>query len=238
MPDNAGMYQGNNAHTALSAMQANQCLAREREVQICTDDGILFRTACTPEHIPEMVIGRLLTEGLVMPAMCTEQLITQTEQCRDIGSICVRVNLQKHTPQTHSPRKNLQWEAGWIDRLYAHMCSGMPLYRMTGSTHCCILMRHGEILCSMEDIGRHNAFDKVVGWAVLHGIPMEECVAFSSGRVPVDMVRKAVCSGVGVFAAKGLPTAEAAELARREGLTLLHRSGQHGLIDFTQGMDA
>ena len=69
------------------------------------------------------------------------------------------------------------------------MGQGLPLYRATHAVHSCLLLRAGKILYRCEDLGRHNALDKAVGCALTEGVPLAECVLFTSGRVPVDMVR-------------------------------------------------
>ena len=72
-----------------------------------------------------------------------------------------------------------------------------------------------------EDIGRHNAVDKAVGYALREGVLLSECIIYTSGRAPVDMVQKAIVAGIPVMASKASPTKEAVELARRYGLVLI-----------------
>lgn len=91
----------------------------------------------------------------------------------------------------------------------------------TVGVHSCILAKEGRVLVNCEDIGRHNAIDKAVGWALLNGINLEECMLYSSGRVPTDMVRKAIRAGVPVFISKGVPTVQAVKMAKEYGLKLI-----------------
>ena len=74
---------------------------------------------------------------------------------------------------------------------------------------------------SCEDIGRHNALDKAVGSMLLAGVPLSECVLYTSGRVPMDMVRKAIRAGVPALVSKTMPTVQSLELAQEYGLQLL-----------------
>ena len=70
---------------------------------------------------------------------------------------------------------------------------------------------------------RHNALDKAVGCAVLAGLPLAECVLYTSGRVPLDMVRKAIRAGVPALVSKSMPTVQSLELAEEYGLKLFIR---------------
>ena len=128
----------------------------------------------------------------------------------------VRVELQPLHPV---PGLDLQPE--WVERLTAAMHAGLPLYRATRAVHSCFVLHKGEIVFACEDLGRHNALDKAVGCAVLAGLPLAECVLYTSGRVPLDMVRKAIRAGVPVLVSKSMPTVQSAELAAEYGLQLV-----------------
>ena len=93
----------------------------------------------------------------------------------------------------------------------------------THAVHSCLLLRAGRILYRCEDLGRHNALDKAVGCALTEGVPLAECVLFTSGRVPVDMVRKAIRAGVPALVSKSMPTVQSLELAEEYGLKLFIR---------------
>ena len=101
------------------------------------------------------------------------------------------------------------------------MSAGLPLYQATHAVHSCFVLHEGRILCACEDIGRHNALDKAVGSVLLAGVPLSECVLYTSGRVPMDMVRKAIRAGVPALVSKTMPTVQSLELAAEYGLQLL-----------------
>ena len=106
-----------------------------------------------------------------------------------------------------------------VQTLTAAMHAGLPLYRATRAVHSCFVLHKGEIVFACEDLGRHNALDKAVGCAVL-GRPLAECVLYTSGRVPADMVRKAIRRGAGAGKQKHAHR-KSAELAAEYGLQLV-----------------
>ena len=115
----------------------------------------------------------------------------------------------------------IDWREEWIFAMADRMADGMPLHSETWGTHSCFLSKEGEIIFECEDIGRHNALDKVIGYALRNRIKLEQCMVYSSGRVPVDMAEKTIKAGIPVLASKAVPTKEAIELAEKYGLTLI-----------------
>ena len=104
------------------------------------------------------------------------------------------------------------------ERLRSHQ----PLFERTGALHAAGLFSpDGALLAAREDIGRHNALDKLFGWALLEGrLPLAGGIVFVSGRAGFELVQKCVVAGIPVFGAVSAPSSLAIEVARDFGITL------------------
>jgi len=114
-------------------------------------------------------------------------------------------------------------EPAWLAKLPDRMRQAQAMFERTGGIHAAALVDVGrdEVLVVREDIGRHNAVDKVVGARLLAGEHTAAPVLCVSGRIGFEIVQKAAAAGVGVLAAIGAPSSLAARLAEDAGVCLV-----------------
>lgn len=220
-------------------------ILQEHLMEVYVNEKPVLRLVCTPNRLPELVLGRLITEGLMKSrddveslSICesgnrariylrqgiksaAEEKKPQIEPtcCTDnklLGSLQAIKQLQPLTCASYSKET--------IFALIEQFRANASLHKKTMGTHSCYLSYKGEYQGVFEDIGRHNALDKAVGYALINDLRFEDCILFTTGRVPVDMVRKVVMAEIPVLVSKAVPTAQAVEMAKRYHLTLICRA--------------
>jgi FdhD protein len=213
-------------------------VAVEEPLEIRVDGAPLSVTMRTPGHDEELALGFLHGEGLIdapRAAGPTEDFAANVVEVagpllRDPGSrsfyttsscgVCGKGALEEVAVAAPSaaagPVVSRALLAGLPDRLR------QPTFARTGGLHATGLFdASGELLLVREDVGRHNAMDKVIGRALLDGLlPLRSLVLCVSGRLSFELVQKAAVAGAPVLVAVGAPSSLAIELAADRGMTL------------------
>lgn len=218
-----------------------RCL-REHLLEVLVNEQLMYRLVCTAQYIKELVYGRLFTDRIIdrpedvkLFFTCREQYTATIlldpeivmEEAVDTELSCCSTNRRFWDfagKRRLEPIPEHKVDPEKIFALIRLFQEDGGLHGITSAVHKCILLYPGgkgddkTFFC--EDIGRHNALDKAIGYALLRGIPLKECYLFTSGRVPVDMVEKVVAAGIPVLASKSLPTVDSVRMAGEYGLTL------------------
>jgi FdhD protein len=107
--------------------------------------------------------------------------------------------------------------------LPASLRAAQQMFTRTGGLHAAAIFNAGgELICVREDVGRHNAFDKVIGWAATQRrLPLSSHIILASGRASFELTQKAWMAGIPMLAAVSAPSSLAAELAEQAGMTLV-----------------
>jgi FdhD protein len=213
-------------------------VAIEEPLEIRVDGQALSVTMRTPGHDEELALGFLYGEGLIdgpRPVGLTEDFAANTIEVtgplrRDPGKrrfyttsscgVCGKGALEEvavaSAPLPAGPRVERDLLAALPDRLE------QPTFELTGGVHATGLFdAAGTLLFAREDVGRHNAMDKVVGRALLDGlVPFADRLLCVSGRLSFELVQKAAVAGGPVLVGVGAPSTLAIELAADRGMTL------------------
>jgi FdhD protein len=195
---------------------------------------------------PELLaVGYLLNQNMLR----TDDEITSVEYHDDIATVVVRTRRQtnfedklKKKTQTSGcaqgtvfgdlmeeldtitldPKARIK--TSWLYQLTRKINTQPSLYLKAGAIHGCVLCRAGEPLVYMEDVGRHNAVDKIAGYMFLEQVPPDDKIFYTTGRLTSEMVIKTVKMRIPILVSRSGFTAWGVELARKAGLTLIGRA--------------
>lgn len=225
-------------------------VAREEPLEIQVAGTPLAVTMRTPGHDLELVSGFLVTEGIVAGADQLSSVHHDSQSGEDEN--LVRVTLTGNTPfDAEKLRRNLfassscgvcgkasreaalatapplqdpaRFAAAFFLALPESLRSAQLVFDETGGLHAAALFDgRGQLLVTREDVGRHNAVDKVVGWALRkERMPLSGHVLMVSGRISFEIVQKALAARIPAIAALSAPTSLAVELASDAGILLV-----------------
>jgi FdhD protein len=193
----------------------------------------------TPGNDEELALGFCLSEGLQptaarlpddlaantievdAPAFDPARLQRSFYTSSSCG-VCGKGALEAVAVEAGRVGSQLRVPLALVSSLPHRLRGAQAAFAATGGLHATgLFTADGELLCAREDVGRHNAFDKVVGWAFLQGrLPLHDSVVCVSGRLSFELVQKAAVAGVPVLVAVGAPSSLAVELARDRAITL------------------
>ncbi len=214
-------------------------VAVEEPLEIRIGGRPIAVTMRTPGHDEELALGFCLSEGISpQAATIPSDLAANTIEVQAPGFDLARIQRSFYTssscgvcgkgaleavaveaPRVESP---LRVSTALVADLPERLRSAQATFAVTGGLHATGLFdSSGELVCLREDVGRHNAMDKVIGWAHREGrLPLADSLLCVSGRLSFELVQKAAVAGCPVLVGVGAPSSLAVELARDRGLTL------------------
>ena len=225
--------------TRVPGGEAGDLVAVEEPLDIRIGGVPVAVTMRTPGHDEELAIGFCLSEGLrPLAARLPDDLAANTVEVEAPGADLGRLQRSFYTSSScgvcgkgaleaiavEAPRieSALQVEVALVGRLPDLLRAAQAAFEATGGLHATgLFSAAGDLLCVREDVGRHNALDKVLGRAFLDGLlPIADSILCVSGRLSFELVQKAAVAGCPLLVAVGAPSSLAVELAADRGITL------------------
>jgi FdhD protein len=214
-------------------------VAVEEPLEIRVDGEPVAVTMRTPGHDEELAIGFAIGEGFApLGASLPADLAANTVVLRVREFDPERLKRSFYTSSScgvcgkgaaeavrvHAAPVESDLRVGWdvLGALPQRLRDAQPTFELTGGLHAAGLFdAGGTLVCVREDVGRHNALDKVVGWAFGAGrLPLRDAVLCLSGRLSFELVQKAALAGCPVLVGVGAPSSLAVDLAEAQGITL------------------
>jgi FdhD protein len=221
-------------------------LVVEAPLELRTQGAPLIVIMRTPGHDQELARGLLFAEGMIAadeplelgepPGLAPNEQgnVLETGLSADVQAparalpsvagcgVCGKRSIADLELRVPAVRSALTVPARVVAGLPEKLRGAQTVFEQTGGLHAAGLFdAHGALLCLREDVGRHNAVDKVVGWALGAGRgPLDEAILCVSGRLGFEIVQKAAAAGVPVLVAVSAPSTLAVDLAERFRITL------------------
>ena len=231
--------KGTLARRLPSGEEGEETLAVEEPLEIRIGGEPVAITMRTPGHDEELALGFCFTEGLTpLAARVPDDLAANTVDVEATGFDPERLRRHFYTSSScgvcgkgaieavrvDAPRveSELRVAEAVVASLPERLLEAQRAFAATGGLHATgLFSEKGELQCVREDVGRHNALDKVVGWAFGEGmLPLADRVLCVSGRLSFELVQKASVAGCPIMVAVGAPSSLAVELAQDRGVTL------------------
>ncbi len=202
-------------------------------------------TMMTINDYPEyLALGYLLNQNMLL----ADDVVTGVEYDEDLQVVVVRT--ERNTDYEQKLKKRTQTSGcaqgtafgdlleaieditlpaaelrtSWLYALTHKINTTPSLYLEAGAIHGCVLCKEGTPVCYMEDVGRHNAVDKIAGWMYRHGVDPSDKILYTTGRLTSEMTIKTVRMGIPILVSRSGFTAWGVALAREVGLTLVGRA--------------
>jgi FdhD protein len=224
-------------------------VACEEPLEIRVESRSVAVVMRTPGHDEELAAGFLVSEGVVkhprdllevsqcpvtadskgniVDVLLGGAVVNWDSLTRHVFSasscgLCGKTSLDSVFQQFPNVTADWQVDAAFIARLPKQLHSAQVTFQSTGGLHACAVFDlEGNLIISREDVGRHNALDKVLGWALMNNkLPLDQHILLLSGRVSFEMMQKALAAGIPLIAAISAPSSLAVEFVDRSGQTL------------------
>lgn len=216
----------------------------ERAITIFLNAQEIVTAMTIADHPDYLGIGYLLNQNMLRP----DDVVTGVDYDDDLGVVVVRT--ERATDYEQKLKKKVQTSGcaqgtifgdlmealegvtlprtelrtSWLYALTHKINTTPSLYLEAGAIHGCVLCQRDQPLIYMEDVGRHNAVDKIAGYMFQHGVKPDDKIFYTTGRLTSEMVIKTVRMGIPILVSRSGFTAWGVELARKTGLTLIGRA--------------
>ncbi len=216
--------------------ETEDTIATETRLRIKVNGVEILKLFCSPVMIRELVVGFFMTEGIIKGGWCAERMSieygddiivdvpAEGEVCLEGGTItsgCVGGVTFEHSTENLTPQKGPFIKKGQLKALFNKFQKASDLYNITGCIHSAAVSDGRSIIVLAEDIGRHNAVDKAIGYCLLEDLSFDNKILLVSGRLSSEMASKCARWGIPIVVSRTAPTERAVKISHDKGITMI-----------------
>lgn len=192
-------------------------------------EGILARAEdiaaisyCIDPHVDAQQRYNIVNVRLSVPAVPSLERLERHFTMNSACGLCGKATIEALETRASRLDDPVRVTPQFIEGLPEKMRAAQRIFASTGGLHAAAVFdARGDLIVLREDVGRHNALDKIAGWALLNGrLPLSGCVLLVSGRASYELVQKSIVAGIPIVCAVSAPSSLAVELASSFGVTL------------------
>ncbi|MBI5410014.1 MAG: formate dehydrogenase accessory sulfurtransferase FdhD [Nitrospirae bacterium] len=215
---------------------AEDIIAEEKRLRLSVNGKEALKLYCSPIMVRELVVGFLMTEGIIHGHWCAERMTIEygedilvdipaegevSLEGATITSGCVGGVTFDRKPEGKVSENGISIGIDKLREVFHEFQKKSDLYNQTGCIHSAAVSDGEYILTVAEDIGRHNAVDKVIGHCILENIPLDDKILFVSGRLSSEMASKCSRWAIPVVVSRAAATALSIDIADKRGITMV-----------------
>jgi len=193
-------------------------IVQEQQMSVFLDGRPIYTFTCLPGDIRELVVGYLYLQGILSKKEQLDSL--KVDEQTGVIEVGLKPFSQDEALLPINESK-LEVSVSEVNALATLLESNSELFQNTGGVHSALLIKDTSVVACFEDTSRHSAVDKLAGWCVLNDYETQDCVFLFSGRVPLEIITKAIILGCPVIISPSAPTDLSINLAKQHGVTLI-----------------
>ena len=199
--------------------RTGETVARETEITLFLNGTQIHVFNASPENIAELATGYLFTQGYIPNTAAIDgwNISAGNTEIVIISKNAAPLPMQ----EKHKDKRAVKFYAKEILTLSPLFLQKSKVFEMTGGVHSCAVSDGKEMLCFFEDIGRHNAVNKTIGYCLLNNIDMGDKLLLTSGRVSTEIIKKIIRAGFPLIVSRSAPTDLSVKLAADATVTLV-----------------
>lgn len=191
-------------------------VVEEKRYEVIVNEKLSYNLTCSPFNVLELLVGNMWMRNLID----NKDDIKSIDIGEEVIKVWLNIEVKNIKREYKSVDSALTLPKEKVPKLMKKLQDRANLFSKTGGVHNAGLSDGEELIVFMEDIGRHNTVDKLMGYCILNEIDISDKIIVFSGRIPFEIINKLSMIGVPIFISKSAPTSLGVDMAKKYNITI------------------